>query len=94
MYNDNFFCRSFKRLDEKIKLGRLVIPTKDNPPPEMSDWLIQFQVKLLFQDNRFTQYQKFDSYMALFFLTRKDISVLKLLTSYNWINPNHTLENK
>ncbi|XP_011499604.1 PREDICTED: F-box/WD repeat-containing protein 7 [Ceratosolen solmsi marchali] len=34
---------SLKRLDEKVKHGRPVIPTKDNPPPEMSDWLIQFQ---------------------------------------------------
>ncbi|XP_044270535.1 F-box/WD repeat-containing protein 7 isoform X2 [Tribolium madens] len=25
------------------KKSRLVIPTKDNPPPEMSDWLTQFQ---------------------------------------------------
>lgn len=26
------------------KLRRAVIPTKDNPPPEMSEWLVQFQV--------------------------------------------------
>lgn len=23
---------------------RCVIPTKDNPPPELSSWLLQFQV--------------------------------------------------
>ncbi|XP_058805851.1 F-box/WD repeat-containing protein 7-like [Phymastichus coffea] len=35
---------SLKRLDEKVKHGgRPIIPTKDNPPPEMSDWLLQFQ---------------------------------------------------
>lgn len=28
---------------EKVKLQRSVIPSKDNPPPEMTDWLYQFQ---------------------------------------------------
>lgn len=28
------------------KKPRLVIPTKDNPPPEMPGWLSQFQVGL------------------------------------------------
>lgn len=31
------------------KLKRAVIPTKDNPPPEMSEWLVQFQVELMLQ---------------------------------------------
>ncbi|XP_032457657.1 F-box/WD repeat-containing protein 7 isoform X4 [Nasonia vitripennis] len=31
-----------KRLDEKVKHGRPVIPTKDNPPPEMNDWILQY----------------------------------------------------
>nr|CAD7431711.1 unnamed protein product [Timema monikensis] len=29
---------------EKVKVQRSVIPSKDNPPPEMNDWLYQFQV--------------------------------------------------
>ncbi|XP_063215815.1 F-box/WD repeat-containing protein 7-like isoform X2 [Bacillus rossius redtenbacheri] len=29
---------------EKIKVSRSVIPTKDNPPPEMNDWLSQFRI--------------------------------------------------
>ncbi|XP_014216537.1 F-box/WD repeat-containing protein 7 [Copidosoma floridanum] len=32
-----------KRLDDKVKHVRPIIPTKDNPPPEMNDWLYQFQ---------------------------------------------------
>ncbi|XP_060833033.1 F-box/WD repeat-containing protein 7 isoform X1 [Bombus pascuorum] len=32
-----------KKLDDKSKHIRCVIPTKDNPPPEMSNWLLQFQ---------------------------------------------------
>nr|CAD7194111.1 unnamed protein product [Timema douglasi] len=28
---------------EKVKVQRSVIPSKDNPPPEMNDWLYQFQ---------------------------------------------------
>ncbi|CAG2058128.1 unnamed protein product, partial [Timema podura] len=28
---------------EKVKVQRSVIPSKDNPPPEMYDWLYQFQ---------------------------------------------------
>lgn len=32
---------------------RCVIPTKDNPPPEMSSWLLQFQVSNLFLSNLF-----------------------------------------
>ncbi|XP_011314214.1 F-box/WD repeat-containing protein 7 [Fopius arisanus] len=32
-----------KKLDDKGKHVRFVIPTRDNPPPEMSDWLLQFQ---------------------------------------------------
>ncbi|KOC61478.1 F-box/WD repeat-containing protein 7 [Habropoda laboriosa] len=32
-----------KKLDDKSKHVRCVIPTKDNPPPEMSNWLLQFQ---------------------------------------------------
>lgn len=27
------------------KMKRAVIPTKHNPPPEMSEWLVQFEVK-------------------------------------------------
>lgn len=29
---------------EKVKVQRSVIPSKDNPPPEMNDWLYQFKV--------------------------------------------------
>lgn len=29
---------------DKLKSPRAVIPTKDNPPPEMADWLSQFKV--------------------------------------------------
>ena len=29
---------------EKAKVQRSVIPSKDNPPPEMNDWLYQFKV--------------------------------------------------
>ncbi|XP_043286644.1 F-box/WD repeat-containing protein 7 [Venturia canescens] len=32
-----------KKLEEKLKHVRFVIPTRDNPPPEMSSWLLQFQ---------------------------------------------------
>ncbi|XP_020293654.1 F-box/WD repeat-containing protein 7 [Pseudomyrmex gracilis] len=32
-----------RKLDDKSKHVRSVIPTKDNPPPEMSSWLLQFQ---------------------------------------------------
>ncbi|KAG5311046.1 PREDICTED: F-box/WD repeat-containing protein 7 isoform X2 [Acromyrmex echinatior] len=32
-----------RKLDDKGKHVRCVIPTKDNPPPEMSSWLLQFQ---------------------------------------------------
>lgn len=32
-----------KNLDDKSKHVRFVIPTRDNPPPEMNNWLIQFQ---------------------------------------------------
>ncbi|XP_012256260.2 F-box/WD repeat-containing protein 7 [Athalia rosae] len=32
-----------KRVDDKGKHVRSVIPTRDNPPPEMSNWLLQFQ---------------------------------------------------
>lgn len=28
---------------DKVKSPRAVIPTKDNPPPEMAEWLVQFQ---------------------------------------------------
>lgn len=28
------------------KMKRAIIPTKDNPPPEMSEWLLQFEVSL------------------------------------------------
>lgn len=35
---------SSKKLDEKSKHVRFVIPTRDNPPPEMNNWLFQFQV--------------------------------------------------
>lgn len=31
-------------LIEKIKSPRSVIPSKDNPPPEMNEWIYQFQV--------------------------------------------------
>jgi hypothetical protein len=30
---------------EKVKVQRSVIPSKDNPPPEMNDWLYQFKVR-------------------------------------------------
>jgi hypothetical protein len=30
---------------EKVKMQRSVIPSKDNPPPEMNDWLYQFKVR-------------------------------------------------
>ncbi|XP_066586935.1 F-box/WD repeat-containing protein 7 isoform X2 [Prorops nasuta] len=33
----------FKKMEDKSKPVRCVIPTKDNPPPEMSNWLLQFQ---------------------------------------------------
>lgn len=39
-----FFFRVSRKLDDKSKHVRSVIPTKDNPPPEMSSWLLQFQV--------------------------------------------------
>ncbi|KAJ8688401.1 hypothetical protein QAD02_024196 [Eretmocerus hayati] len=32
-----------KKLEERPKQCRPIIPTKDNPPPEMNDWLLQFQ---------------------------------------------------
>ncbi|KAH0535576.1 hypothetical protein KQX54_017279 [Cotesia glomerata] len=32
-----------KKLDDKGKHVRFVIPTRANPPPEMNNWLIQFQ---------------------------------------------------
>ncbi|XP_033223817.1 F-box/WD repeat-containing protein 7 [Belonocnema kinseyi] len=32
-----------RKLDDKGKPVRFVIPTKDNPPPELSSWLLQFQ---------------------------------------------------
>ncbi|XP_043478305.1 F-box/WD repeat-containing protein 7 [Leptopilina heterotoma] len=32
-----------RKLDDKGKPVRFLIPTKDNPPPEMSNWLLQFQ---------------------------------------------------
>lgn len=43
-YMSFFICRIVKKLDDKSKHMRCVIPTKDNPPPEMSNWLLQFQV--------------------------------------------------
>lgn len=41
-----FFFRTPRKLDDKGKHVRCVIPTKDNPPPEMSSWLLQFQVSI------------------------------------------------
>lgn len=35
-----------KKLDDKGKHGRFLIPTRDKPPPELNDWLIQFQVNM------------------------------------------------
>ncbi|KAK0180976.1 hypothetical protein PV327_003302 [Microctonus hyperodae] len=32
-----------KKIEDKGKHIRFVIPTKENPPPEMSSWLLQFQ---------------------------------------------------
>nr|CAD7262741.1 unnamed protein product [Timema shepardi] len=32
---------------EKVKVQRSVIPSKDNPPPEMNDWLYQFQLRII-----------------------------------------------
>lgn len=28
---------------EKVRISRIVIPSKDNPPPEITNWLLQFQ---------------------------------------------------
>lgn len=41
--NFNTF-RATRKLDDKGKHVRCVIPTKDNPPPELNSWLLQFQV--------------------------------------------------
>lgn len=38
------FLRATRKLDDRGKHVRCVIPTKDNPPPEMNNWLLQFQV--------------------------------------------------
>jgi len=43
-FNISFSFRTARKLDDKSKHVRCVIPTKDNPPPEMSSWLLQFQV--------------------------------------------------
>lgn len=45
--------RNAKKLDDKAKHIRCVIPTKDNPPPEMNNWLLQFQVCLQISLNLF-----------------------------------------
>lgn len=42
--NFNASLRTTRKLDDKGKHVRCVIPTKDNPPPELSSWLLQFQV--------------------------------------------------
>lgn len=43
---DTILCRRVvKRVDDKGKHIRSIIPTRDNPPPEMSSWLLQFQVR-------------------------------------------------
>ncbi|KAF5287261.1 hypothetical protein FQR65_LT02134 [Abscondita terminalis] len=34
---------SCKPLQDNEKVKRVIIPTKDNPPPELSEWLMQFQ---------------------------------------------------
>ncbi|KAF5272685.1 hypothetical protein FQA39_LY07712 [Lamprigera yunnana] len=39
----NASCAALQDSSEKIKPVRAVIPTKDNPPPELLEWLIQFQ---------------------------------------------------
>lgn len=43
-YTSFLFFRTTRKLDDKGKHVRCVIPTKDNPPPEMNSWLLQFQV--------------------------------------------------
>lgn len=48
-YTLNFFSTT-RKLDDKGKHVRCVIPTKDNPPPEMSSWLLQFQVFIDFEN--------------------------------------------
>ncbi|XP_014227031.1 F-box/WD repeat-containing protein 7 isoform X2 [Trichogramma pretiosum] len=40
--NDKFEI-TLKKVEERVKPGRPVIPTKDNPPPELNDWIYQFQ---------------------------------------------------
>lgn len=43
------FLRSDGAKGDKVKIARAVIPTKDNPPPEMASWLVQFEVCCAFQ---------------------------------------------
>lgn len=43
----NSFYRITKKIEDKGKHIRFIIPTKENPPPEMSSWLLQFQVSLI-----------------------------------------------